>query len=95
MPHHSTREKSGWHPMAMVAFTTLMVGGCFSALWLYTLAQLPDNKPLNIAYGLIALALLTVTVAIYTWLTRHLHHSPMLPDHSESDIRHYKEHFGH
>ncbi|MFT3661428.1 MAG: hypothetical protein QM809_08505 [Gordonia sp. (in: high G+C Gram-positive bacteria)] len=95
MANHSTHEKSTWHPMAMVAFVTLMAGGCFSALWLYTLAQLPEGKPLNITYGLLALALLTITVAVYTRLTRSLHHSPMLPDHSEREIRHYRELFPH
>ena len=49
----------------------------------------------SILAGATALALLTITVAIYTRLTRSLHHSPMLPDHSETELRHYKEHFGH
>ncbi|MFC0314072.1 hypothetical protein ACFQNE_05315 [Gordonia phosphorivorans] len=89
MATHSVHENRGWHPMSMVAFTSLLVGACFAALWVITLADLPDNKPTNIAYGCIALALLSTTAAIFTWLTRHLHHSPLLPDHTDAEVSRY------
>ncbi|GAA3953746.1 hypothetical protein [Gordonia caeni] len=89
MATHTAHESHGWHPMSMVGFTTLMVGACFSALWVITLADLPDNKPMNIAYGVIALTLLVTTAVIFTWLTRTLHHSPMIPDNTPSEIKRY------
>ncbi|GAA4756520.1 hypothetical protein GCM10023217_30650 [Gordonia alkaliphila] len=91
MATHSVHENRGWHPMSMVAFTMLLVGACFSALWVITLADLPDNKPMNIAYGIIALGLLLSTAVIFGWLTRHLHHSPLLPDHTEAEEKRYLE----
>lgn len=89
MATHSIRERHGWHPMSMVGFVTLMVGACFSALWVITLADLPDNKPTNIAYGIIALTLLVATAVIFTWLTRTLRHSPMIPDNTSAEIKRY------
>lgn len=86
--HH---ESHGWHPLSMVGFTALMVGGVFSALWVITLADLPDNKGTNIVYGIVALALLLTTGAIFTYLTKHLHHSPMLPDNTDAEIGRYLE----
>ncbi|MFM9377343.1 hypothetical protein [Gordonia sp. VNK21] len=90
--HH--HESHGNHPMSLVAFVTLMTGGLFAALWVITLAELPDNKPTNIAYGITALVLLTSTAVIYTWLTRHLHHSPLMPDNTPAEIDRYLEHVG-
>ncbi|MEZ5210010.1 MULTISPECIES: hypothetical protein [unclassified Gordonia (in: high G+C Gram-positive bacteria)] len=89
MATHTAHESHGWHPLAMIGFTTLLIGGAFSALWVITLTQLPDHKPMNIAYGIIALSLLLTTAAIFTWLTRHLHHSPMLPDNTNAEIKRY------
>lgn len=89
MATHTAHESHGWHPMAMVGFTTLLIGGVFSALWLVTLADLPENKPTNIAYGIIALGMLLGSAAILTAVTRRLHHSPLFPDNTEPEIKRY------
>ena len=89
MATHSARESHGWHPLSMVGFTTLLIGAAFSALWVITLTDLPANKSTNITYGVVALALLLVTAGIFVYLTRSLHHSPMLPDNTPQEIERY------
>ncbi|GAC56366.1 hypothetical protein GOHSU_05_00050 [Gordonia hirsuta DSM 44140 = NBRC 16056] len=89
MATHTTRETSGWHPLSMVAFTTLLLGGTFSALWLVTLNDLPDNKPTNIVYGVVALTLLLTTAGIFAYLSQKVDHSPMLPDNTPEEIKRY------
>lgn len=90
--HH--HESHGNHPMSLVGFVLGMLGGLFSAMWVITLADLPDNKPTNIAYGIVALACLASTVVIFNWLTRHLHHSPMVPDNTPAEITRYRQRLG-
>lgn len=87
--HTAHRESHGWHPMAMVGFVTLLLGGAFSALWVITLVDLPENKPTNMLYGIVALSLLVATGLIFFLLTRRLHHSPMLPDNTPQEIKRY------
>jgi drug/metabolite transporter (DMT)-like permease len=85
----ATHERHGWHPLSMIAFTALMIGGVFSALWVITLVDLPDNKPTNMTYGIIALALLLTAAALFTHQTRSLHHSPLMPDNTDAEIDRY------
>lgn len=87
--HAHTHESHGNHPMSMVAFVCLLTGAGFAAMWLVTLADLPANKTHNIIYGVVALVLLSATFVIYTWLARRLHHSPVMPDNTPSEIRRY------
>ncbi|MFT3714384.1 MAG: hypothetical protein QM774_00120 [Gordonia sp. (in: high G+C Gram-positive bacteria)] len=89
MATHVAHESHGNHPMGLVAFITLMAGGLFSALWVITLTELPAHKGTNIAYGIIALGLLLTSAAIYASLTRHLHHSPVVPDNTPAEIERY------
>ncbi|MFZ2510000.1 MAG: hypothetical protein WAW85_02770 [Gordonia sp. (in: high G+C Gram-positive bacteria)] len=89
MATHTAHESHGWHPLSMVAFTTLLVGSAFAGLWVITLVDLPANKPTNILYGIIALSLLLITGGIFTYLAKTLHHSPMLPDNTPREIQRY------
>ena len=89
MATHVAHETHGNHPMSIVGFITLMTGGAFAALWVITLTELPANKGTNIAYGCLALGLLAATAVIFTYLTRHLHHSPMIPDNTPAEVERY------
>ncbi|AUH68271.1 MULTISPECIES: hypothetical protein [Gordonia] len=90
MANHSIRRSGhGNHWMGLVAFVLLMVGGAFSALWVITLADLPDNKPTNITYGVLALGCLIFSAMIFTFLVRRLHHSPVMPDNTPDEIARY------
>lgn len=91
MSTHTSHHRHDDHPMGLVAFISLMVGGVFAALWIITLTELPANKTMNITYGCAALFLLASTVVIYASLTRKLHHSPMMPDHTPDEVDHYLE----
>ncbi|MCF8587118.1 hypothetical protein [Gordonia liuliyuniae] len=85
--HH--REPHGNHPMSLIAFGLLLIGGALSALWVITLAGLPENRTLNITYGVLALGCLVSTAIIFRYLTAHLHHSPVMPDNTPSEIERY------
>ncbi|MFT4086328.1 MAG: hypothetical protein QM658_04105 [Gordonia sp. (in: high G+C Gram-positive bacteria)] len=86
---HQTHHGHGSNMLSLVAFTALMVGGVFSALWLITLTELPDHKTTNITYGCVALFLLVSAAVIWTALTRKLHHTPMMPDNTPEEVDHY------
>ncbi|GAA4683087.1 hypothetical protein [Gordonia humi] len=82
-------ESHGNHPMGLLAFVLLLVGGALSALWLITLSDLPANQTMNITYGVLALGSLVFSAMIFGYLTRHLHHSPVLPDNTPAEIERY------
>lgn len=85
-PH---RGSHGNHPMSLIAFTLLLVGGALAALWLITLADLPANQTMNITYGVLALGSLVSSAMIFSFLARHLHHSPVMPDNTQAEIDRY------
>lgn len=90
MSNHTVKHEShGNHWMGFVAFVLMLAGGAFSALWLITLADLPDNKSLNITYGVLALGGLVAASMIFGYLVRHLHHSPVTPDNTSAEISRY------
>ena len=82
-------ESHGNHPMSLVAFVLLLVGGALSAMWVITLADLPNNQTMNITYGVLALGSLIFSVMIFAHLARHLHHSPVMPDNTPAEIERY------
>ncbi|WP_132991948.1 hypothetical protein [Gordonia zhaorongruii] len=88
-PDVHRHESHGNHPMSIIAFALLLIGGAFSALWLITLADLPDNKTMNITYGVLALGCLVFATMVFSYLTRHLHHSPVMPDNTKTEIDRY------
>ncbi|QRY61386.1 hypothetical protein JVX90_13265 [Gordonia sp. PDNC005] len=84
--HH---ENHGNHPMSLLAFVLLLAGGALSALWIVTLADLPAGRTMNITYGVLALGCLVSSALIFRHLTTHLHHSPVMPDNTQSEIDRY------
>lgn len=83
------RGPHGNHPMSLIAFVLLLVGGALSALWVITLADLPENRTMNITYGVLALGALVSAALIFRYLTSHLRHSPVMPDNTPAEIERY------
>ncbi|EGD55259.1 hypothetical protein [Gordonia neofelifaecis] len=88
MANHSIKHAGhGNHWMGLVAFVLLLIGGAFSGL--VPLSAPPNEKPMNITYGVLALGCIAFSAMIFSFLVKQLHHSPVMPDNTPDEIERY------
>lgn len=81
------RESHGNHHMSVVAFVSFMLGFAFAALWLVAMAS-GETIP-AIVFAALMVAAFGLTTVIFMTLARSHHHSPILPDSTDSELKRY------
>lgn len=90
MPHH---ESHGNHPMSVFGYLSGLAGFVFAAVWLVSMAG--GDTARAILFGLLMVAAFTATVSIFITLSHRNHHSPVLPDNTENELRRYMTRYRH
>ena len=88
LPHH---ESHGNHPMSVIGYLLVLGGFAFAALWLVSMAG--GNVLPAIIFGLLMVGAFAGCVSIFLSLVHRHHHSPVLPDNTESELGRYMKRY--